>query len=68
MTDKDNGEDELHRAGKYLGEIIGIRVRGGQDLTALEIHGEDGMAAVEIADEEFVDGLTEAAAEVDLRL
>jgi hypothetical protein len=38
------------------------------DGPILEIHGDEGMAAVEIDDEAFVDGLTHAAAELKTEL
>lgn len=62
-SDRHGGEAQ-HQSGEFLGELDGLKIRGVLDGPVLEIHGEDGMAAVEITSERFVDGLTEAAAEV----
>jgi len=63
-----SGDDLEHTSGEYLGEFDGLVLRGTLDDTGrpvLEVHGEDGMAAFE-ATEEAVEGLTEAAAEIQL--
>ncbi|SDJ32239.1 hypothetical protein SAMN05216226_102126 [Halovenus aranensis] len=60
--------DLNHRSGEFLGELNGLVVRGPCEetgLPVLEIHGEDGMAAVECP-ETAVGGLTETAAEIRL--
>jgi len=62
-----SGDDSEQASGEWLGSVkeIGVRLPGPDaDGPLLEIHGENGMAVVEIEDEEFVDGLTHAAAEV----
>lgn len=53
-----------HTSGEFLGEMEGLKIRGVLDGPVLEVHGDEGMAAVEITSESFVDGLTEAAAQV----
>lgn len=55
-----------HESGEFLGEFEGLKIRGvlkDSGNPVLEIHGEDGMAAVE-ANKESVEGFTEAAAEI----
>jgi hypothetical protein len=59
-----------HTSGEYLGEFQGLVIRGtleGTGRPVLEIHGEDGMAAVE-ATEKSVEGFTEASAEIQMAL
>jgi len=66
-----DGGEELQRSGEWLGELEGIGVRDpGPDADGpiVEFHGSEGMAATEVASEEFVDKLSEAAAEVQLAL
>lgn len=71
MSETDEcGSGTEHTSGEYLGKFQGLKIRGVLDDTGrpvLEIHGEDGMAAVE-ASEEAVEGFTEAAAEIQTAL
>ena len=69
MTDQHDSGD--HRSGEWLGSIEGLKVRDpGPDADGpiVDIHGEEGMAAVEIASERFVDELSIAAAEVQMSI
>jgi len=62
----DGGEEQ--RSGMFLGTALGMRVREpGEDADhpLLEIYGDEGMAAVEMPSE-FTDGLSHAAAELDM--
>lgn len=55
-----------HQSGPFLGMFEGLVIRGvieDSGHPVLEIHGDDKMAAVECT-EKAVDGLTEAAAEI----
>lgn len=55
--------------GEWLGMFEGSRVRDASEDVApvIELHGEDGIAAIE-ANEHIVRGLTEAAAELNMAL
>jgi len=64
-------DTEDHRSGEWLGSLDGLKVRDpGPDAhgPVVELHGEEGMAAVEIASERFVDELSIAAAEVQMSI
>lgn len=55
--------------GEWVGPVRGLSLREpGPDADGpiLEIHGEDGMAAMEFDDEEFVEALTHLAAEIQM--
>lgn len=57
--------------GYWVGEMEGMKVReGGPDVDGpvLEIHGEEGMAAVVVSDVDFVSEFAAVAAEVNLAL
>ena len=64
----DTERENEHRSGEWVGQVRGMRVRepGDLDGPVLEIHGEEGMAAMVFNDEAFVEGLTHAAAEVQM--
>lgn len=72
MSERNQTAGELterkHTSGKWLGELEGLRIEFVGDGPILEIHGDQAMASVEILEERFVDGLTEAAAEIQLTL
>jgi hypothetical protein len=60
-----------NQSGEWIGCVRGLRLRDpGPDADGpiLEIHGEDGLAAMEFDDEAFVDGLTHTAAELKTAL
>lgn len=56
-------------SGEWIGELQGLTVRrpGDLGLPVLELHGEDGLAATAVS-REFVDGLTQASAELNMVL
>lgn len=58
-----------HTSGAWLGMFEGIRVRNASEDCApvIELHGENGMAAIE-ANKHIIQGLTEAAAELNMAL
>ena len=63
----DHGVDR--DGGEWVGSVDGLSLRepgSDADGPILEIHGEDGMAAAEFDDEQFVEGLTHLAAEIQL--
>jgi ribosomal protein L35AE/L33A len=63
--------DDRHRSGGWLGSFAGMEIREpGEDAdgAVVEIHGDEGMVAVEIDDPEVPDKLSEAAAEIGLIL
>lgn len=71
MTGADGSELATHRSGEWLGTVEWLVVRDpGPDADGpiVEIHGDAGMAAVEIDSERFVDELSHAAAEVQMSL
>ena len=60
-------DESQHRSGTWLGDVEGLRIREpGPDADGplLEILGEEGMAATQFSKEEWVQGLTEASAEI----
>lgn len=68
MTEQDGGETQ-QESGFWLGEVEGIGLRQpGKDAEGpiFEVHGEEGMVAMEIADESLVEGLNKASAEMQL--
>jgi len=70
MTETSNKEAE-HRSGEWIGTLDGIVVREpatDADGAIVELHGEDSIAATEIASDELVDELSHMAAEVQLVL
>lgn len=61
----------VEESGHWIGVLRGATVREpGPDADGpiLELHGEGGMVATEVADEVFVDKLTHAAAELGMEL
>jgi hypothetical protein len=59
----------MPESGTWIGELRGATVREpGPDAEGpiLELHGEEGMAAVEVTDEAFVNALTHATAEMKM--
>lgn len=55
------------QSGAWIGEVNSAMVREpgpDADGPVLEINGEEGLVAMEIPDEAFVDALTHAAAEI----
>lgn len=63
-------DDNEHNSGEWVGPVRGMRVRepGEVDGPILEIHGEEGMAAMVFDDPPFVEGLNHATAEMNLLL
>ncbi|MFC5277861.1 hypothetical protein ACFPM1_03635 [Halorubrum rubrum] len=71
MKGENDDNTDFRRSGEWLGELEGIGIRDpGPDADGpiVEFHGSESMAAVEVTSEEFVDKLSEAAAEVQLAL
>lgn len=71
VGDANSAGEDKHRSGNWLGQLDGISVREpgpDADGAIVEFHGNEGMAATEINDEQFVEKLTELAAEVQLIL
>lgn len=68
MSEDDIEREDEHRSGTWVGQVRGMRIRepGDLDGPVLEIHGEEGMAAMVFDDESFVKGLTHAAAEMQM--
>lgn len=57
--------------GTWIGAVEGFSLREpgpDADGPVLQAHGEEGMVAMEFADEEFVEGLTHLAAELQMLL
>jgi hypothetical protein len=70
MTDGTSASG-TNQSGEWIGCVRGLRLRDpgpDADGAILEIHGEDGLAAMEFDDEAFVDGLTHTAAELKTAL
>lgn len=75
LTTENNAEQESagdtrgEQSGAWLGSMTGLTVRDpgpDADGPVLEIHGDGGFAAVEIDNDAYVDGLSHAAAEVQM--